>query len=160
MLSQNNSDEDDEYSFLHADKKNSEDDFVEDNDTLNFNEVDNLNNTNDDIVEIMENNEENIVDVNEKAELALFAKKLVDIKPNEEAGKALLDLIETLPKINSLLGKVFKRYDVDNNYYTYFNIIHDRSFFKLNWCLRKIEYFLIWQRFVNQIQHKQKYRID
>ena len=106
MLSQNNSDEDDEYSFLHADKKNSEDDFVEDNDTLNFNEVDNLNNTNDDIVEIMENNEENIVDVNEKAELALFAKKLVDIKPNEEAGKALLDLIETLPKINSLLGKV------------------------------------------------------
>ena len=128
MLSQNNSDEDDEYSFLHADKKNSEDDFVEDNDTLNFNEVDNLNNANDDIVEIMENNEENIVDVNEKAELALFAKKLVDIKPNEEAGKALLDLIETLPKINSLLGKVFKRYDVDNNYYTYFNIIHDRAF--------------------------------
>ena len=126
--SQSNSDEDDEYSVLHADKKNSEDDFVEDNDTLNFNEVDNLNNTNDDIVEIMENNEENIVDVNEKAELALFAKKLVDIKPNEEAGKALLDLIETLPKINSLLGKVFKRYDVDNNYYTYFNIIHDRAF--------------------------------
>ena len=128
LLSQNNSDEDDEDSLFHADKKNSDDDFVEVNDTLNFNEVDNLNNTNDDIVEIMENNEENIVDVNEKAELTLFAKKIVDIKPNEEAGKALLDLIETLPKINSLLGKVFKRYDVDNNYYTYFNIIHDRAF--------------------------------
>ena len=99
--------------------------------TFNFNEEVDVASAADVTNPIMDYNvdaEENIVDVNEKAELALYVKNILDIKPSEQAGKALLDLIEKLPKINSLLGKVFKRNDVDNNYYTYnFDIIHDRA---------------------------------
>ena len=46
-----------------------------------------------------------VVDTNDLGSLRLFLSQIIKLAHGPEAGKQLLLLIETLPKINSVLGK-------------------------------------------------------